>query len=478
MAGPVGTVFTSARLGVAFVAAVGIATAIWWIQTDGGDGSETVTETAVEAPEPEAEAQTEAVAEAPEAEAETQQEPEAEVVTAPDPIVPEFDVVRVEEDGRGLVAGSAAPGAKVEVLLDGNVLGDTEADGTGGFVAILNFGLSDQPRTVSLLSTLGDQVVASTQSVILAPTPPVQVADAPVEETAPEGASEEAVSEESTESANVDTPSDEAVEEAPAEETIAEVAGDAATETAPGGDVQPASPLTELAGLGAAASTGDTAPALGGGSGNSPTALAQPAAPTLGTAEDDRPLVPAAPAPPTVLLADEDGVRVLQSSDQAPEVQESVTVDTITYNTEGEVVLAGRGQSEDRFVRVYIDNNPIRDLQIEEGGNWRTPLPDVDTGVYTLRVDEIDPGTGRVTSRIETPFKREPAAAILALAAERRETNVPVQLVTIQPGNTLWQLSEQAYGEGGFFVKIFEANADRIKDPDLIYPGQVFSLPE
>ena len=53
-----------------------------------------------------------------------------------------------------------------------------------------------------------------------------------------------------------------------------------------------------------------------------------------------------------------------------------------------------------------------------------------------------------------------------------------VQVVTVQPGNTLWAIARDRYGSGPAYVKVFEANRDRIRDPDLIYPGQVFSIPD
>jgi len=53
-----------------------------------------------------------------------------------------------------------------------------------------------------------------------------------------------------------------------------------------------------------------------------------------------------------------------------------------------------------------------------------------------------------------------------------------VRAVTVQPGSTLWAISRRNYGEGIMYVRIYEANRDRIRDPDLIYPGQVFTVPE
>lgn len=49
--------------------------------------------------------------------------------------------------------------------------------------------------------------------------------------------------------------------------------------------------------------------------------------------------------------------------------------------------------------------------------------------------------------------------------------------VVIQPGNNLWKLSRVIYGRGINFTVIYDANKGQIRDPDLIYPGQIFAIP-
>lgn len=184
----------------------------------------------------------------------------------------------------------------------------------------------------------------------------------------------------------------------------------------------------------------------------------------------------AQPAAPTVLLSDGDGVRVLQPPaviETGPDVTTSLALDTIAYSDAGEVSLTGRG-SDEGFVRVYLDNAPITSSRIEAGGNWRTELPDVDTGVYTLRVDQVD-AEGEVVSRVETPFKREAPEALQAVAPQG---DSKVEAVTVQPGSTLWAIANEHYGDGVLYVRVFEANKDQIVDPNLIFPGQIFSIPE
>lgn len=188
----------------------------------------------------------------------------------------------------------------------------------------------------------------------------------------------------------------------------------------------------------------------------------------------------AAPAPPpTVLQADADGVRVVQGGPtlETPEAEENVALDAITYDPEGEVQLSGRATG-DGAVQVYIDNEPVTTSEVTQGGDWRIDLPQIDTGVYTLRIDEVD-AEGDVVSRLETPFKREePEDVAAVLAEETALVGFEVAVKTVQPGATLWAIAEENLGSGIFYVEVFEANSDLIRDPDLIYPGQIFRIPK
>ena len=189
--------------------------------------------------------------------------------------------------------------------------------------------------------------------------------------------------------------------------------------------------------------------------------------------------VPVPVAAPAILIVTAEGGDVVQPalSNVAPDVLSNVALDSITYNPSGEVLIAGRAAGEG-FVTVYLDNQPITTSRIEAGGTWRTDLPDVDTGIYTLRIDEVDTA-GEVVSRIETPFKREEQEVVAqALAIDIAKPDFRVAMTTVQPGMTLWAIARDQFGSGVMYVEVFEANRDRIRDPDLIYPGQVFRLPE
>ena len=49
---------------------------------------------------------------------------------------------------------------------------------------------------------------------------------------------------------------------------------------------------------------------------------------------------------------------------------------------------------------------------------------------------------------------------------------------TVVKGDSLSKIAKQFYGDAQKWPKIYEANRDEIKNPDLIYPGQTFTIPD
>ena len=453
---------------------------------------------------------------------------------------PKFDVVRIETDGSALIAGQADGRGYVVLSVDGVEQPEARADlsGNGQFVifAFLPSTADQQALRLHLYAEDGSGPVASVQTVFVAPATAVssgtESAAAAVEEEVaasedPEAESEMASTE--AKSTNLEAAAAQAANAyaAPVAEAYAAPVAEAAA--APGAEEVTASKEPE-----------------------SETELAST---DMGSSNAE-----ATSAPATVILADEDGVRVLQ--DGAPaEVAPAVTIDTISYSSNGDVILGGRGQAGN-FVRIYLDNQSIATSEIAMDGYWAVELSDIEPGIYTLRIDELNPA-GDVVSRAETPFKREAAEELaelmaveteaeeprfkvpsesavvakaedeeaqpdlqvetetapekpLAQAVTQVEVNVQPEVAaldgqdeqssnggsavvedlpaetapalrvpskkfrvrTVQPGSTLWAIAKESYGAGIEYFKVFEANKERIRDPDLIYPGQVFEIPD
>lgn len=331
--------------------------------------------------------------------------------------VPRFDHVRVDKDGRAVISGTAPSGFDVAVEVDGNPLFTMKTDRTGQFAGLLSLPVSDAAQVVNLVARNAEGVeVRSEDSVILAPRM----------ETGPEIVTAE--------------PSDGTRDE----EEMAAVDGVAEPEP-----------------------------------GNSGT-VATPAVTGADETAQDTPYGDA--MAPTVLLASRTGVELLQPANDLPErLRDRVVIDVISYSDDGSVALEGRAAaSGDRAdgVRVYLDNRPVQSANVEPGGRWHMRLTQVVPGVYTLRVDQIDPN-GRVVARFETPFKREAPAELARLVPQLGATGaVGASVITVQPGYTLWGIATDRYGSGLDYVQIFDANKSQIRDPDLIYPGQIFELPD
>lgn len=420
---------------------------------------------AAEATPEAAEAPAEPPAERAAAAAEPAAEPVSEPPAAPvQPDPPRFDTVRVTPDGGATVAGRAAPGAEVAVLVDAETVAMATANAQGSFATLFTLPPSAAPRLLTLRMRTAEGVeLASSDQVVLA-----AIAPAPAPDSATGGAAPEVV---------VEAPA-EAADEVPAQvpaETPAQTPAETPAET------------------------------------------------------------------PAAILLTAEGVRVLQTGTQDPAGLPRVTIDAISYTPEGEVRFAGRGLPG-AVVRLYLDDNALADLPVAADGGWGDMVPGIAPGLYALRADMIDgtgsvlarfatPFRRETAERLamaagpklpvaeaapgampavapETPPAAAPettpetapesivgsAPATVAAAAgdgaapataTPENAAAPVEAVpaapvtvTVQPGFTLWGIAQDSFGSGLLYVQLFEVNRDQIRDPDLIYPGQVFTLPK
>lgn len=160
--------------------------------------------------------------------------------------------------------------------------------------------------------------------------------------------------------------------------------------------------------------------------------------------------------------------RVMQRPGAAPvgEIGDSLTLDTIDYDSEGQAIISGRAVPRAR-VALYLDNRFIGAIKANDEGRWTLrPQSQISTGDHTMRIDQVI-GDGDVQLRIEQPFTTG-----MPIDSQKR-----VGRVVVQPGDSLWHIARRVYGAGLRFTLIFKENDEQIRDPDLIYPGQLFDLP-
>jgi len=195
----------------------------------------------------------------------------------------------------------------------------------------------------------------------------------------------------------------------------------------------------------------------------------------------------------------------------------------------GRLSMSGDAEPGAR-IALYLDNRFIGSAQADDEGAWQFSITDVlESGVHQLRADHVDMERGKVLSRAEVRFdhsglkiagtpggetrtahsaagddevsgKAPPGREDKAAVSDRGAGDATAQAgrddgpesetrgssseearkeaIIVRRGDTLWHIAEQYYGSGVRYTKIFRGNQDQIRNPNRIYPGQRFDLPD
>lgn len=115
------------------------------------------------------------------------------------------------------------------------------------------------------------------------------------------------------------------------------------------------------------------------------------------------------------------------------------------------------------------------------------------SGYYTIEkmnYSEAGGDVGTISYSIELKLYREVSVRAVKVNTETQTATVPKQeearvdntetpkTYTVVSGDCLWNIAKKYYGDGNQYTKIYNANRDKIKNPNLIYPGQVLTIPE
>jgi nucleoid-associated protein YgaU len=444
---------TIAILGAAAAAVVAVLLGVlYWDRTAGPSTSQSASQVAGEpikasGPQPQAPSAQAASAEPKSAEPKSAEPKPAAPGEAPKaadaPIAPSFDVVRIEPDGESVIAGRAAPGAMIELLRGDQVHARAAADASGLF-ALVPPPLPPGSHQMILQSTAPDgtrQRSRESVTVVLnaAKTRPLVALTAPDKPTVL--------------LSNPEPPEAKAPQE-----------NAALQEPKPAQGTKPAEPPAQAAPQQQASAAPGSAPP----------------APTQETPPQ------AAPRPEIKIMSvDSEEGRLFVSGQTAP----GATV-RLYLN---ESFIAPGGSGSDGRVSFSIGSG-------------------VKPGDYRVRLDDVDPVSGQVKSRAEVAFN-VPAASVpvaaappqlpapessspaspgagaplaggkTASAAPEPDINVGTVVIPnintaiVSRGDNLWRISQRTYGRGLRYTVIYGANQEQIRNPNLIYPGQVFVLP-
>lgn len=166
-------------------------------------------------------------------------------------------------------------------------------------------------------------------------------------------------------------------------------------------------------------------------------------------------------------------------------------IDVAQASPKGDLVIAGRAE-------------PGAKVALLDGG--RTLLEtasDPTTGEFVLSPPRLEAGTHRLSLRSTSlshagqssesfvmtisvapqgtaSIAAKPPSPALAVSQTEPSSfsgDASKNAATIVRGDTLWRISRDRLGHGALYPTVYQANAKKIRDPNLIYPGQVFMIP-
>ncbi|ODM71464.1 peptidoglycan-binding protein [Bradyrhizobium elkanii] len=208
--------------------------------------------------------------------------------------------------------------------------------------------------------------------------------------------------------------------------------------------------------------------------------------------------------PMVALMAPDKPVRVL-SQPAATAAAGKVAIEAVETEPDGKLHVSGQA-APGATVRLYLNGSLITSATADEAGHLSVTInKGVTAGNYQVRLDDVDPTSGKVRARAEVPFnvpdtmttasipvsptssgradvaKPQLAAAATATASDVKSPSaviVPkITTTTVARGDSLWRISQRAFGTGQRYAVIYRANSQQIRNPNLIYPGQVFVVP-
>jgi nucleoid-associated protein YgaU len=194
---------------------------------------------------------------------------------------------------------------------------------------------------------------------------------------------------------------------------------------------------------------------------------------------------------------------VLSQPGAAKPAAGALVVETVEIEPGGKFHVSGQARPG-AALRLYLNDSFVTSVTAGTDGRFAVTINEgVAPGNYRVRLDEAS-SSGAVRARAEVPFNApETTASVSAQAAASKRLEsaasqqpqlaaagttvlpdsgsavvVPkITTTTVSRGDTLWRLSQQSYGAGTRYAVIYKANKGQIRNPNLIYPGQVFVLP-
>jgi nucleoid-associated protein YgaU len=427
-----------------------------------------------------------------------------------------FDAVGVEPTGETVVAGRSDPGSIVALTANGKVVGKGIANNKGEWTIILDKPLEagDYDVGLQIKDDAGKITHDSTQRLAVSvpedgksqplvvlnkPEGPSDILQKP--EAVETAGQEEPAKETVVASAQDEDPAEPVVETKPEPETMSSGEPSVTVSDTPAGETEKpemteapatAEPEKETE----VAKAEPEAPAAT----ETPAATEAPAAETPAATEDTPEARETAPAVEVTAVATGGNAtdqaetaptaRTVSAPAGEPVAESSFKATVEAVESEGnKLYVAGTGEPGLK-VRVYVGGEFIGEAMVGANGRWLLEAgKTLQPGTVEVRADMIGDAKGTVVARAAVEFEKAAEQIVLTKVIASGETATdaggagasvtkPLPNVIIRKGDNLWTISRRLYGEGTRYTTIYQANKGQIRNPDLIYPGQVFLTPE
>jgi LysM repeat protein len=180
---------------------------------------------------------------------------------------------------------------------------------------------------------------------------------------------------------------------------------------------------------------------------------------------------------PVVALMTPDRPSVVLSKPGTDASAGSVVVESVEAEAGGRTLYVTGHAVPGAMVRLYL--NDAYQATTTADGNGRVEFTTAaGSRDYQVRLDEVDRASGVTKSRAEVAFTAPQAGAVAAAVPGSSSSKGPQgQTMRVSRGDSLWRISRLAYGDGTRYTVIYDANHQQIRNPNRIYPGQVFIIP-
>ena len=147
-------------------------------------------------------------------------------------------------------------------------------------------------------------------------------------------------------------------------------------------------------------------------------------------------------------------------------LNDAITLDFLSYSPPGLIIMSGRTISNTE-IEILKSSEVLGKTKSNENGVWKFIINKNDAN-EEISIKTTISGETLILTYDEAEIKKRFKNTNFEFYDDR---------IIVQKGNSLWRIARKTLGGGIFYTEIYKNNLAKIKNPNLIYPGQVFNIP-